>query len=58
MKHKSELFRTFKKWRVDVDNETSLKIKCLKSNNGGEYIRKELIDCYVQNGIKMLKNII
>lgn len=44
MKHKSEVFNTFKKWKAAVENETGLKIKCLKSDNGGEYSSTEFID--------------
>jgi len=31
------VFNTFKNWKVVVENETWLKIKCLKSDNGGQY---------------------
>ena len=27
----------FKRWKQEVETQTSLKIKCLKSDNGGEY---------------------
>ena len=32
---------TFKKWKAEVENHTSLKIKCLRSDNGGEYNKSE-----------------
>ena len=35
LKHKSDLFATFKKWKAEVENQTSLKVKCLRSDNGG-----------------------
>ena len=41
LKHKSNVFDTFKKWKAKVKNETSLKIKCLRSDNGGEYDKSE-----------------
>src|ERR1043165_3980097 len=44
LKHKSEVFDTFKKWKSAVELETDLKVKCLKSDNGGEYISKEYKD--------------
>ena len=38
LKNKFDVFETFKKWKAMVETEISLKVKCLKSNNGGEYI--------------------
>lgn len=35
-----KFFRTFMKWKDDVENEIGLKIKCLRSDNGGEYNSK------------------
>ena len=37
LKHKSEVFATFKKWKLEVENQSGRKIKCLLSDNGGEY---------------------
>ena len=37
LKEKSEMFDVFKKWLAQVENEIGLKLKCLKSDNGGEY---------------------
>ena len=37
MKHKLEVFEVFKKWKATVENETDLKVKRLRSDNGGEY---------------------
>jgi transposase InsO family protein len=38
---KSYVFNTFKKWKALVDNEKLNKLKCLRSDNGGEYYNKE-----------------
>ncbi|RVW31691.1 Retrovirus-related Pol polyprotein from transposon TNT 1-94 [Vitis vinifera] len=38
LKNKSDVFVTFKKWKAMVETETGLKVKCLRSDNGGEYI--------------------
>ncbi|GJV84977.1 retrovirus-related pol polyprotein from transposon TNT 1-94 [Tanacetum coccineum] len=43
------------KWKAAVENETNLRVKCLKSDNGGEYSRREFIEYCVENGIWMLK---
>ncbi|GJT84568.1 putative RNA-directed DNA polymerase [Tanacetum coccineum] len=55
LKNKSEVFNTFKKWKAAVENETNLQVKCLKSDNGGEYSSREFIEYCAKNGIRMLK---
>ena len=41
LKKKSEVFNTFKIWKAKVETETSLKVKCLRFDNGGEYIDRD-----------------
>jgi transposase InsO family protein len=41
LKEKSEAFEKFKAFKTYVENETNLKIKCLRSDNGGEFTFKE-----------------
>ncbi|GJT61410.1 retrovirus-related pol polyprotein from transposon TNT 1-94 [Tanacetum coccineum] len=50
-----KVFNTFKKWKAAVENETNLRVKCLKFKNGGEYSSREFIEYYAENKIKMLK---
>ena len=38
LKHKNEAFEKFKFFKDLVENELDLKIKCLRSNRGGEFI--------------------
>ncbi|KAJ0916719.1 putative RNA-directed DNA polymerase [Helianthus annuus] len=57
LKHKSAVFDAFKIWKSDVENETNLKVKCLKSDNGGEYISKQFTDYCAKEGIKMIKTV-
>ncbi|KAJ0589930.1 putative RNA-directed DNA polymerase [Helianthus annuus] len=57
LKHKSDVFDAFKIWKSAVENETNLKVKCLKSDNGGEYISKQFIDYCVKKWIKMIKTV-
>lgn len=50
LKQKSNVFDTFKKWRSLVKNETNLKLKCLRSDNGGSITAKSLkILCHKWN---------
>ncbi|KAE8711156.1 Villin-2 [Hibiscus syriacus] len=53
MKKKSEVFDTFRKWKAMVENETGMKVKRLRSDNGGEYRNRRFRDFYANNGIKM-----
>ena len=38
LKNKFDVFETFKKWKAMVETKTCLKVKCLRSDNGGKYI--------------------
>nr|CAN62498.1 hypothetical protein VITISV_000081 [Vitis vinifera] len=57
LKNKSDVFETFKKWKVMVETETGLKIKCLRSDNGGEYIDGRFSEYCAAQGIRMEKTI-
>ncbi|KAJ0942050.1 putative RNA-directed DNA polymerase [Helianthus annuus] len=57
LKHKSEVFDKFKKWKSAVELETDLKMKCLKSYNEGEYISKEFTYYCAERGIKMINTV-
>lgn len=37
-------FDVFKKWKAIIENDTSLKLKYLRSYNGGEYYNKKFED--------------
>jgi hypothetical protein len=41
MKHKSESFEKFKKFRAKFENQLEKKIKVFRMNRGGEYLRSE-----------------
>ena len=51
------MFDTFKKWRACVETETGNKLKCLKSDNGGEYCSREFENFCSSHGIRRLKTI-
>ena len=57
MKNKSDVFETFKKWKAIVETETGLKVKCLRSNNGGGYIDGGFSEYCAAQGIRMEKTI-
>jgi hypothetical protein len=52
LKNKSESFENFKIYKEMVENETNSKIKCLRSDNGGEFTLKEFMDYCNSHGIK------
>ena len=58
LKNKSDVFETFKKWKAMVETKTSLKVKCLRSNNGGEYIDGGFNEYYAAHEIRMEKTIL
>jgi len=52
LKHKDEAFEKFQAFNALVENESDQKIKCLKSDRGGEFISDEFFDFCEQHGIK------
>jgi len=57
LKNKFDVFSVFKKWKTEVKNQTGLKVKSLKSDNGGEYDSREFKDFCSEHGIRMIKTI-
>jgi transposase InsO family protein len=51
-KEKYEAFEKFKSFKALVENETDLKIKCLRSNKGGEFTFYEFDEFCENHGIK------
>ena len=45
------MFATFKKWKYLAENEIGKRLKCIRSNNGGEYCSKEFDNYSLYNGI-------
>jgi hypothetical protein len=52
LKKKLEEFEKFKIYKEMVENEIDFQIKCLRSDNRGEFISKEFMDFYNEHGIK------
>ena len=44
LKHKPEVFGLFKVFKALVENQSGRKIKVLRSDNGGEYVKFEFIN--------------
>ena len=57
LKHKSDVFETFKKWKAEVENQTGLKVKCLKSDNVGEYDKSEFKAFCAAKGISLMRTV-
>ena len=53
MKQKSEVFETFKVFKAMVDNIFNKKIKSIRSDKGGEYIKGYFQDYRQSEGIRM-----
>ncbi|CAO2827530.1 unnamed protein product [Amaranthus hypochondriacus] len=57
LKYKSEVFEAFRIWKARVENETGLKIKRLRSDNGGEYEDTKFKRFCYEHGIKMERTV-
>ncbi len=52
LKAKGEVFDKFTAYKALVDNQTNMKIKTLRSNNGGEFVSKMFDDFLHEYGIQ------
>ena len=57
MKHKSDVFATFKKWKAEVENHFGLKVKCLRPDNGGEYDNSEFKVFCAAERIRLMRTV-
>ena len=55
LKHKSDVFATFKKWKAEVENQTRFKVKCLRSDTGEEYDKSEFKAFCPAEGIRLMR---
>ena len=51
LKHKSEVFGLFKVFKALVENQSGRKLKVLRYDNGGEYVKYDFIQYYSDVGI-------
>jgi len=52
LKEKLEAIEKFKIFKAMVENQTSLKLQCLRSDRGGEFTSGEFIDFCEKHGIR------
>src|ERR1700678_3818052 len=56
LKQKSEAFEKFKLYRSFVETQTGNKLKKLRADGGGEYLRKEFRNYLLENGLQQDTN--
>ena len=56
-KNKSDVFATFKKWKAEVENQTGLSVKSLRTDNDGEYESQEFKEFCAEKGIRMIRTV-
>ncbi|MCI33542.1 retrovirus-related pol polyprotein from transposon tnt 1-94, partial [Trifolium medium] len=52
LKEKSEVFENFKKFKAQVEKESGLVIKAIRSDRRGEFTSNEFLKYYEDNGIR------
>lgn len=52
IRKKFDVFETFKFWKAMVENETGKRLKCLRSDNGGEFCSFKFRDYCYMHGIR------
>ena len=55
LRKKSEVFERFKEFKALVENQTKKKIKVSRTDNGGEFFKKEFEEFYKNFGISWQK---
>ena len=51
MKHKSDVFSTFKDWKTAIKKQIGRQVKCLRTNNGLEFYSDEFNTMCKKEGI-------
>lgn len=51
LKHKSDTFKVFKQWKLLIENQTNMKIKALRTDNGLEFCNSDFDTFCKESGI-------
>lgn len=57
LRTKDQVFQHFKQFHAMVERETGMSLKCLRTDNGGEYISREFRDYCSDHGIRHEKTV-
>ena len=57
LKHKNQAFKSFKQWKLLVENQTGNRVKVLRTDNGLEYLDNEFNEFCKDNGIVRHKTV-
>ena len=57
LKTKDQVFKTFQEFHAMVERETGRSLKCLRSDNGGEYTSQQFRDYCAKHGIRHEKTV-
>ena len=58
LKSKSEVLKVTKEYVAMLENQQGIKVKCLQSDNGGEYTSHDFDEYLKERGIRRLEDII
>ena len=51
LKRKDEVFPKFLEWKSMIENSTDLKLKCLRTDNGGDYLSSKFTE-YLKSDVR------
>ncbi|WVZ02051.1 hypothetical protein V8G54_022857 [Vigna mungo] len=58
LKNKSETFQKFKEWHTQIENQLGCRLKCLRTDNGLEFISEEFNGFCTEKGIRRHKTVV
>ncbi|WVY98367.1 hypothetical protein V8G54_030518 [Vigna mungo] len=58
LKNKSETFQKFKEWHTQIENQLGCRLKCLRTDNGLEFVSEEFNGFCKEKGIKRHRTVV
>ncbi|WVZ07194.1 hypothetical protein V8G54_020540 [Vigna mungo] len=58
LKNKSETFQKFKEWHTQIENQLGCRLKCLRTDNGLEFVSEEFNGFCTEKGIRRHKTVV